>query len=473
MQAGVQLGAAQDSAQAPSIDAAPATAAIEPASPQQLQDLRSELAAEQKLRAEQQALFERRLQALEAEKQASEEAALLDSVLATDESAALEAPEKLSLYGFMDMGLQRRWLPKTSFYGQITPTNKTTFILGNVNLYLDARPTEQLRALVEVRFTNLPHGAETGVGGLGGEYKRTDTFVFDSSDMSGLNGVRYGSIVLERAYMQWSFSDALTIRGGQFFTPWGIWNIDHGSPTLIPITLPSMTLLNALPRQQTGLELFGRYNRPPFSVGYHLTISNGRTPSLVDYTDNKAVGTRLFMKYSGESEVQLGLTGFWGRQEDITKNLTSIAPVVIETERASALTDMGFGADLSVDYGKTRLRTEGLITTRRYDRGRRVQAQLEPPGFLDSDRIGYYGYIVLAHRIGFLEPYMLLDVQHIPTGRGDSVISYAPGFNAHFSAASQVKVQYGYVSFLDLIANDGDHSVHNFHTLAARWVLAF
>lgn len=426
------------------------------------------------MRAEQQALFEQRLKALEDAKLASDEAALLESALGADEGAALEEPEKLSLYGFMDMGVQRAWLPKTSFFRQISPTRETTFLLGNVNLYLDARPSEQFHALAEVRFTNLPHGGETGLGGLGGGYKRTDTGVFDSSDATGLNNVRVGSIVLERAYLQYSFSDALQIRGGQWFTPWGIWNIDHGSPTLIGITLPTMILQYSLPRQQTGLDVFGVFNRPPFSVGYHATVSNGRTPSLVDYTDNKALGGRLFLKYSGKAEVQVGATGWWGRIEDITKDLTSIEPVTIEIKPTYAATDTGWGVDLSVDYGNTRLRTEGLITTRRYDRGKRQQALLEPPGLLDSDRIGYTGYIILAHRIAWFEPYGMFDFQNIPTGRGDSVAIFGPGMNAHFSAESQLKIQYGYAHFFDLIAkNDGDQSVHNFHQLGARWVLAF
>ena len=474
VQANVQVCLAQD-AVAPSATVSPEPAAsVEQELPTDAQALRAQLAAEQKLHAEQQAIFEQRLSALEQAQQASEEAALLESVLATDESAALENPEKLLLYGFMDMGLQRAWLPKSSFFRQVAPTRGTTFLLGNVNLYLDARPDEHWRGLVEVRFTNLPHGTETGLGGLGGEYKRTDTTVFDSSDMSGLNAVRLGSIVLERAYLQYSYSDALQIRGGQWFTPWGIWNIDHGSPTLIPISLPEMILQYAIPRQQTGLEFFGRYNRPPFSVGYHFTVSNGRTPSLVDYTDNKAVGGRAFLKYSGKSEIQLGVTGWWGRSEDIAKDLTSIEPVSIDIRETVAMTEAAVGVDLSIDYGATRLRTEGLISERHYDRGKRPQALLEPPGLLEPDRIRYNWYGVLAHRIKWLEPYAMVDFEHIPTGRGDSVVVLAPGVNAHFSAASQLKVQYGYAHFFDLIAKgDGDQSVHDFHTLAARWVLAF
>jgi len=465
-------GRAQDAASPASpAESLPAPAPTEPAD---TEALRAQLAAERKLREEQQAAFEQRLSLLEQAQKAGEEAAELELALAADEGATLEEPEKLLLYGFMDMGFQRMWLPRTSYYRQIAATRESTFLLGNINLYLDARPDEHWRGLVEVRFTTLPHGNETGLGGLGGEYKRNDTGVLDSSDLTGLNGVRVGSIVIERAYVQYSYADALQIRGGQFFTPWGIWNIDHGSPTLIPISLPGMMLQQSIPRQQVGLELFGRFNKPPYSVGYHLTVSNGRTPSLVDYTDNKAVGGRMFLKYSGDSEIQVGATGWWGRSQDITKDLTSITPVTIDIRESYSLTDTAVGVDLSVDRGNTRLRTEALLTTRRYDKGKRQQALLEPPGYLDSDRIGYSGYMVLAHRIAWLEPYGMGDFQHIPTGRGDSVAVFSGGANAHFTASSQLKIQYGYAHFFDLIAkNEGNHSRHDFHILGARWVLAF
>ncbi len=476
LQGNAQVVGAQDASPppAPAATEASTPATAGPAIPADAQTLREMLAAEQKLRQEQQAAFEQRLSALEASQAANEEAALLESLSATDESAALESPEKLSLYGFMDMGLQRLWLPRTSFYRQIASTRETTFLLGNVNLYIDARPDEHFRALAEIRFTNMPHGNETGLGGLGGGYKRADNWVLDSSDMSGLNAVRYGSILIERAYLEYKYSDALQVRGGQWFTPWGIWNIDHGSPTLIAITLPSMILGNWIPRQQIGLDFFGTFNRPPFSVGYHLTVSNGRTPSLVDYSDGKALGGRAFLKYSGKSEVQLGFTGWYGHADDITKDLTAIKPVTIDVKKTVAYTETAVGLDLSVDYGNTRLRTEGLVTTRRYDRGHRGPAALEPPEYLDSDRIGYFGYAILAHRFGWFEPYMMEDFQHIPTGRGDAALSTAPGVNVHFSPASLLKVQYGYVHFFNLIAkNDGDHSRNDFHDLAARWVMAF
>ena len=46
------------------------------------------------------------------------------------------------------------------------------------------------------------------------------------------------AIILERAYIQWSKLDWLGVRVGQFLTPYGIWNVDHGTPTLITMFRP-------------------------------------------------------------------------------------------------------------------------------------------------------------------------------------------------------------------------------------------
>jgi hypothetical protein len=434
--------------------------------------LREQLAAEKKLREEQSAAFEQRLAALETAEAAQAEQLLLEAV-GDDSSAQYEAPEGIQFYGFMDFGIQRMFVPKSSYYREIIGTRETTFVLGNVNLYIDAKPTESLRALMEIRFTNMPNGTEVGLGGIAGTYERTSTLIFDASDVTGLNNVRWGSIVLERAWMEYRYNDAFQVRGGQFLTPWGIWNVDHGTPTLISPVLPSMILQQAIPRQQLGLEILGRFNRPPWTYGYHLTVSNGRQSSIVDLSDNKAVGGRLFARYSGKAEVQMGLTGYAGQYDDLTKSLTDIDPLTIDIEQTVMRDEAAVGADLSVDIGPTRIRTEAMVSGSWYRKGHRAQALLEPPGRFDSDRMRYNWYGILAHRIRWAEPLIQVDFENIPTGRGDAVVSAGAGVNTYFSAASHIKFYYFYAHFFDLIADDGDHSENNFQTGGARWVLAF
>ena len=62
--------------------------------------------------------------------------------------------------------------------------------------------------------------------------------MFDPGNGPGSDTVSWGSIILERAYIQWSKLDWLGVRVGQFLTPYGIWNVDHGTPTLITMFRP-------------------------------------------------------------------------------------------------------------------------------------------------------------------------------------------------------------------------------------------
>ena len=177
------------------------------------------------------------------------------------------------MYGLADFGIMRTITPKDAMVASEF-TTPLTFYLGRLNLYYDARPDPDFRFLAETRLTLYPNGASAGVSSTG-QVIQTSTAVGDISSPNASATVTWGSIILERAVLDWTRYPLFSVRAGLFLTPFGIYNVDHGSPTLISMTLPSYLSQNWIPARQLGVQIFGSYPIAPWELGYALTVSNG------------------------------------------------------------------------------------------------------------------------------------------------------------------------------------------------------
>ncbi len=74
--------------------------------------------------------------------------------------------KQLDIYGFVDLAYFQPLVPKDSPWLQYFP-DKPSFILGNLNLYLDAQIAPRLRSMVETRLMLSPRGAATIAPGGG------------------------------------------------------------------------------------------------------------------------------------------------------------------------------------------------------------------------------------------------------------------------------------------------------------------
>jgi hypothetical protein len=404
-----------------------------------------------------------------------------EAELAALGSAETEAPSEdlLKIYGFADMGVQHQWTKEGTLLSNIFATNATSFVIGNVNLYFDAQPIHGWRSLIEVRLTNAPQGDTISYGGLAGTYTREDTFSFDPHGTAINAPMWAGSIVLERAWIEWNDNQLFKVRTGNWFTPFGIWNEDHGSPTLISIALPQFILQQWIPIRQTGLMAYGNTFAGEWELGYALTFSNGRQElSNFNFEDKFGYGGRAYVRRdTGSLNTTFGLSYFTGTTSDQEINVVGINPVTFAKPTTWEYNEHVFGADLSIDIDATRIRAEGMVRRQTYTSGLRPAGDpIFSPGSVVGDRWQYSTYLLVAHQLPWLglEPYLWAELLEGPSVLADGVFVGSLGLNIHFNPAVQLKTQFGRGIFFDwLYENPADASDDNLTQIYSRLVMAF
>lgn len=385
-------------------------------------------------------------------------------------------PRRIDLYGFMDMGFQRLWTSNQAAILATGTERASTFVLGNVNLYIDANPTQTWRALTELRLTNYPNGAleQPGVPALGQPEQRSSTSVPDvNAPDSGWNNVNWGGIVLEQAWLQGTFTDWFGVRAGYWLTPFGIWNIDHGSPTLIGLTPPSFTRGRFYPRQQLGVQVVGHVTTQGWTLGYTAYISNGKTAGNLDPTDDKAFGLRLSAGTMRPFPMTFGLAGYTGRYSQKVVETGGLTLLSMANREVVAYRQWDIGADASFDINALRVRTELALERLDYAPGS-VEVAWNIPGFYSPNRLMWGWFTLAAYQLPWLglEPYLSCELFRFPSPMSEAIAIPGVGLNIHFKTEVQLKTQYTRTYFFDY---DGahDHSNQNMSMLASRLVIAY
>jgi len=358
-----------------------------------------------------------RLDALE--KTVAEQAtASSEAQVAADAVAATPTPEPtFEVHGFIDMGIQKAVTNAADGF----PSQALTFVLGNVNLYFTFHPADHWSALAEVRFTNDPNG-----------------IALDPANGIGDDTMRWGATVLERAYIQYDHSRQLGVRVGEFLTPFGIWNVDHGSPTVIPIVRPESITQELFPSHQIGVDVYGELAGllpDRWAVGYHAYVSNGRTPGAVDLSDDKMFGGRLSASTTRPYRMTFGVSAMYGTYAD------HAAPEV-------AYEEFGLSADASLDAGAWRLR--GELTIRDIDYAPGKHLQLAAGEFAPTNRT-LDAYLLAAYRIPEtrFEPYAYTEAYRVPDDAGDLQVQASVGLTTFFTPSIQLKLQTLRARFFD------------------------
>ena len=368
-----------------------------------------------------------------------------DTFAADEDSSDSDTQRKLDLYGFADFTYQRLLIDKDNIWNRTYPS-VNSFAVGNFNLYLSSNLGDSWRALAEVRFMYLPNGATKH--DAAGNSVRTDTTVLDYAGFE--EPIRWGGIRIARIYVEHEFNGLLKLQVGQFLTPYGIWNVDHGSPTIIGIKKPFVVSNQLFPEQQVGLQLYGSYFFDPLEIGYHLTLSNGRGPvEYEDFDNDKALGGRLYLKTEALGTLTIGGSIYRGGYYDRSaKYVVKDGGATVDQEYATIAKyqELSLGADLKWEYKSWLVQGEAIMNQAKFDEnGRPRVTVLKPPqGFqADYQRWGAYGLIGYRLPIVPLMPYVIVQHAYSPDSPSTPpATAYEVGVNYRPTAAVVVKLEY-------------------------------
>jgi hypothetical protein len=298
---------------------------------------------------------------------------------------------------------------------------------------------------------SIPYGAERSPD----PPQRMDTTVEDYAELQ--SSVRWGGISIERAYLEHSFLSWFTARAGQFLTPYGIWNVDHGSPVIVGVRRPYGIGQALFPARQTGLELYGSGLVGPVDLGYHLTLSNGRGPldAYADLDRNKAVGGRIYVRSHSDAlgTVTLGASGYRGKytDSDPTASFSNDGSLRFSNAVTAQYDELALAADLKWEAHGLYVQGEAVLSDRAYTDSVRPEAvaQPGPPGRVpDHRRMGVYG--VAGYRLELLGTMPWVGFDHFSFGKHEvypTVTALVGGVNVRPTARVTLKAQYTHVTF--------------------------
>jgi len=335
----------------------------------------------------------------------------------------------LRFYGFADFTIQK-WLGLSREWRGVLNDN-LSFAISHLNVYAEGDISPNWKSMMEVRFLFQPAGAAKlslgdAVADPLASTGRTDSSAPDFNDTS--RAVQIGGIAIQRAYIEYTVSPYLKVRAGRFLTPWGIWNVDHGSPVIIGPSKPYVIGEQFFPEAQTGFEALGTAPVGDATLGYHLTLSNGRGPAdaYEDVDGNKAIGGRLFVRGYWLGQLDIGVSGYGGTVTDRRQQIGDIPTRRVEYVNYAHYREISWAADLKWTWQGLQFQTEAAVHDRAWDDGERPPLPNSDPGAQpDVRRIGVY--TLLGYRLPWFNimPYVIYSY-------------YDAGIRAAFRGSSRV-----------------------------------
>jgi hypothetical protein len=322
---------------------------------------------------------------------------------------------KINIYGYADFSYTKTIADRRSLIGDYVESD--SFAVGSFNLYLRTDLSESWRTLAEVRFLYAPNGAHVVSGQ---EIQLINTEVLDPTRFAEQ---RWGGIDIQRAYLEYEAHPSVTLRVGQWLTPYGIWNVDHGSPTIVGVRTPFPVERSLLPQRQTGLMAFGRFDLDVLGIDYALTLSNGRGlfDSHRDLDGNKAVGGRLAIDNHSFGHLTIGSSFYYGlftaaeRVATVEMKAGETRPV-IDTVPTEQFKELSIAGDIRWELGGLLVQLELMTSQHLYtEEGRNADPNGFPGLVADFATFGAYGLI--GYRSDWCGMMPFVTIEHMAFGR--------------------------------------------------------
>jgi len=138
----------------------------------------------------------------------------------------------------------------------------------------------------------------------------------DGPWMDGTDGAN--AILVEALNFDYSFSNATTIRVGRFFTPAGIWSVDHYPPFVSTQDKPQHIRL-IFPQLTDGVSLTGNHAVGDAFLSYNLYAGNGETSNFNGKQDSNrdlAKGLRVNLSLPFAQVLDIGATYYTEKMTD-------------------------------------------------------------------------------------------------------------------------------------------------------------
>jgi len=182
-------------------------------------------------------------------------------------------------------------------------SEKNGFRLHHFSLFFKKQINEQWRFFSEIEYEDAPKI----------EFKDSTTNCDDCS----------GEIFVEAVNIDYEWSTKSAIRFGRFFTPAGIWSIDHYPPFVATQKRP-LHIRKLFPQLVDGIDLFGTIPFGGSFMSYDLYFGNGEgNTGNKDENSKKATGLNLDFNFPVLTHTQIGTTFYQDTLNDDTEKSVS------------------------------------------------------------------------------------------------------------------------------------------------------